>query len=137
MKLKFAFWGVLFIIASRLYSQDINNDTVYFCRQYKFDHEVGVSDLFSISKKGDSITVMLRTKGSIRESHIRIKVEKVLPDTMFLISTKKYDVEPHWDYIFFDGTKFTEEGLYHVSILRDDGTEIAGNFVTIVFNQTK
>ncbi len=124
-------------ICSELFTQQLMNDSLYFCREYKNGQEIGLSDLFSINPKGDSITVMLRTKGNINESHVKIYIEKVTESSLKYISTQKFDVEPTWDYIFFEGIKFYEEGVFKVSLLRNDDSVIASNFVTIVFNKTK
>jgi hypothetical protein len=132
MKITNAFIILLLAVSVNAFCQNILNDTIYFCREYKNGREVGLSDLFAISSKGESITVMLRTKVPVKESSLRIKIEKIMPDTSILISNNKFDVQPDWDYIFFSNIRFPYEGFYRAGILRADGSEIASNTVTIV-----
>jgi hypothetical protein len=126
---RLAFFAGIFLLSSGLYAY--GSDTLYFCREYKNGKEIGLSDAFSIGKGGDSITVMVKTKGAIREKHISISVDKSESGEFVHIGTHKFDVEPDWDYIFFTGINFWVEGFYRVSLLREDGSTITYNYVTM------
>ncbi len=131
MKITSAFIILLLTVSVNIFSQSVKPDTVYFCREYK-GKEIGNSKSFAIGLKEESITVMLRAKDPVKDSSLSVKVEKVMPGSTKLISNEKFDVQPSWDYIFFADIKFDSDGLYRVSVVRPDGTEIADNTVTMV-----
>jgi hypothetical protein len=132
---KAVFIAAIFLIASVVYSQ--GRDTLYFCRQYSKGEEIGLSNTFAIPPGGDSITVMVKTNGPVNEKHVSIAVDKSQSGAFTRIGTHKFDIEPGWDYIFFDGINFWSEGFYTVRLLREDGTEIANNTVTMVLLNEK
>ena len=132
MKVKIILLCTLLIVCSEAFAQGTQNDTLYFCRSYENGTELGLSDLFAMGSGVEMITVMVKTNGPIKELHVAVKVEKVFADSMQVIATQKFDVERNWDYIFFADIKFPSEGLYHVSLLRENGEEIVSNFVTMV-----
>ncbi len=133
MKKKYGlFLFVLFSLAANVSGQNLTGDTIYFCREYKNGTEVGLTNTFGIGPGGDSITVMVRTKGPIKEKRVSIVVEKVESDGFVTSGTHKFDVEPKWNYIFFAGINFPSEGYYKVRLLREDGSEVASNYVTMV-----
>jgi hypothetical protein len=131
---KAVFIAAMFLIASAVYSQ--GRDTLYFCRQYSNGEEIGLSDIFAIPPGGDSITIMVKTKGPVNEKHVSIVVDKSQSGAFTRIGTHKFDIEPGWDYIFFDGINFWSEGLYTVSLLRENGDPIAvGNVTMVLLNE--
>jgi hypothetical protein len=49
-----------------------------------------------------------------------------------IIATEKFDVQPDWDYIYFDQFHtFYSAGDYKVTALKPDGTPVASGEVTI------
>lgn len=127
---KAVFIAAMFLISSAAYSQ--GRDTLYFCREYKGGKEIGLTNTFAIGPGGDSITVMVRTKGPINEKHVSIAVDRAASGEFERLGTHKFDVEPIWDYIFFAGINFTVEGFYTVRLLREDGSEIVSGSVTMI-----
>lgn len=133
MKKKYGlFLIVLFSLSANVSGQNVNNDTLYFCREYKNGQEIGLSNTFGIGPGGDSITVMVRLEGFIKEKHVSIVVDKAESGEYVYANTHKFDVEPAWDYIFFAGINFWSEGSYKVSLIREDGSVMAFSYVTMV-----
>lgn len=119
------------LVSLNLKSQDGN--LLYFCEEYKAGREVGVAKEFTLRQGSAYITVMLRTVKNVDVNKIDIKVEKIMEYGVKEISNERFDVEPGWDYIFFDKIHFPSEGNYKVSALRTDSTEIASNYVKILY----
>ncbi len=133
MKKKYGlFLFILFSLAANVSGQDLTNDMIYFCREYKDGKEVGVTNTFGTGPGGDSITVMARTKGPIKEKKVSVVVDKYESGEYVHAGTHKFDIESGWDYIFFAGINFWSDGYFRVSLLREDGSVIAYNFVNMV-----
>lgn len=132
MKIKYYFIIYFLIVSANLFCQSAKPDTLYFCREYKNGEEIGLSNTFGIGPGGDSITVMIKTNGPIKQSHVSISVDRSESGEYVHIGTHKFDVEQDWDYIFFAGINFWKEGYYKVSLLKEDGSVITYNYVTMV-----
>jgi len=109
--------------------------TLYFCEEYKDGKEVGKSDVFTIGKNGGYFTVMINLKGTgkkIGVGKLDIRITKKTSDGEKIVSTEPFDVQPDWDYIYFDKFHtFYDAGLYKVTALKPDGTPVASGEVTI------
>ena len=132
MKIKYIPVIYLLVISANIFCQAAKPDTIYFCREYKNGDEVGLSNTFGIAPGGDSITVMVKTNGPIKQSHVKVIVERYESGNYILAGTHKFDIDPSWDYIFFAGINFWKEGYYKVNLLKEDGSVIISNYVTMV-----
>ena len=107
---------------------------LYFCEEYTGGKEVGVSDEFIIGKNGGYFTCMINLKGSgktIGVGKLELRITK-LGGSEKIIATEKFDVQPDWDYIFFDKFHtFYSAGDYKVTALKPDGTPVASGEVKI------
>lgn len=107
---------------------------LYFCEEYTDGKEVGVSDEFIIGKNGGYFTCMINMKGSgktIGVGKLELRITK-LGGSEKIIATEKFDVQPDWDYIFFDKFHtFYSAGDYKVTALKPDGTPVASGEVKI------
>jgi len=107
---------------------------LYFCEEYTDGKEVGVSDEFIIGKNGGYFTCMINMKGTgktIGVGKLELRITK-LGGSEKIIATEKFDVQPDWDYIFFDKFHtFYSAGDYKVTALKPDGTPVATGEVKI------
>lgn len=112
-------------------SEDVK---LYFCEEYKDGKEVGKSDEFIIGKNGGYFTCMIDLRGSgkkIGVGKLELRITK-LGNSEKIIATEKFDVQPDWDYIFFDKFHtFYSAGDYKVTALKPDGTPVASGEVKI------
>ena len=137
MRSKLFLLAAIFAMSATALSQSAKPDTLYFCREYKDGKEVGLASEFELKQKDGSITVMLRTAGPVRESHATIRTEKTGENKQPVKTSAVFDIQPEWDYIFFDGIKFSEEGIYKVTLNRENGDEVVSNFVKIKIAKEK
>lgn len=105
---------------------------LYFCEEYKDGDEIGRSDVFLIGSRGGYFTCMIDLRPAGKTIGSR-KVElRILKEGSTNYKTEKFDVEPDWDYIFFDKFHtFYDTGTYKVTALTPDGTPVASGEVTI------
>ena len=126
---------LIFLIPALLIAVNVYSQRLYFCEEYRNSEEIGVSDVFIIGSNGGYFTCML----DLRKSYETINTRKVSLDIYRItsyddiyISTEKFDVQPDWDYIFFDKFyTFYTAGKYRVKAYRSDGSYIAAGSVTI------
>ena len=108
--------------------------TLYFCEEYTGGKEIGKSDEFIIGKRGGYFTCMIDLRGSgkkIGVGKLELRITK-LGSSEKIIATEKFDVQPDWDYIFFDKFHtFYSAGDYKVTALKPDGTPVASGEVKI------
>jgi len=105
---------------------------LYFCEEYRGGDEIGKSDVFIIGPNGGYFTCMIDLRPSGKKIGTK-KVElRILKDGSTNYKTEKFDVDPEWDYIFFDKFHtFYSAGTYKVTALTPDGTPVATGEVTI------
>lgn len=107
---------------------------LYFVEEYTGGKEVGKSDEFIIGKNGGYFTCMIDLKGTgkkIGVGKLELRITK-LGSSEKIIATEKFDVQPDWDYIFFDKFHtFYSAGDYKVTALKPDGTPVASGEVKI------
>jgi len=110
---------------------------LYFCEEYTDGKEVGVSDAFTISSGGGYFTCMidLRPTGKkIGVGKLDLRITKLTGDGEKIIDTKNFDVQPDWDYIFFDKFyTFHSDGRYKITAMKPDGTPVASGEVKISY----
>ena len=124
--------SALILFAGPLFSQKL-----YFCEEYKDGKEIGVSKTFTITPEGGYFTCMV----DLRETGKTVgmgKIDLVIVDRSYggykVVATEKFDVQPDWDYIFFDKFHtFYSPGVYKVTALTPDGEKIASGEVTIKY----
>jgi len=107
---------------------------VYFCEEYTGGKEIGVSDEFIIGRNGGYFTCMIDLRGTgkkIGVGKLELRITK-LGDSEKIIATEKFDVQPDWDYIYFDKFHtFYSPGDYKVTVLKPDGTPVGVGEVKI------
>src|SRR4030095_9647450 len=107
---------------------------VYFCEEYRGGDEIGKSDVFIIGPNGGYFTCMIDLRGTgktIGVGKLELRITK-LGTSEKIIATEKFDVQPDWDYIYFD--KFHtlySAGDYKVTAMKPDGTPVGSGEVTI------
>jgi hypothetical protein len=108
--------------------------SLYFCEEYTGGKEIGRSDEFIIGKNGGYFTCMIDMRGTgktIGVGKLELRITK-LGGSEKIIATEKFDVQPDWDYIFFDKFHtFYSAGDYKVTALKPDGTPVASGEVKI------
>ena len=120
-------------------SEDLGMDgaRLYFCEEYRNGREVGVSDAFTISSGGGYFTCMidLRPTGKkIGVGKLDLRITKLTDAGEKIIDTKDFDVQPDWDYIYFDKFyTFRSDGRYKITALKPDGTPVASGTVKISY----
>lgn len=107
---------------------------LYFVEEYTGGKEIGRSDEFIIGKNGGYFTCMIDMRGTgkkIGVGKLELRITK-LGNSEKIIATEKFDVQPDWDYIFFDKFHtFYSAGDYKVTALKPDGTPVASGEVKI------
>lgn len=107
---------------------------LYFVEEYSGGKEIGRSDEFIIGKNGGYFTCMIDMRGTgkkIGVGKLELRITKLGPSEK-IIATEKFDVQPDWDYIFFDKFHtFYSAGDYKVTALKPDGTPVASGEVKI------
>lgn len=107
---------------------------VYFCEEYRDGKEVGVSDEFIIGKNGGYFTCMIDLRGTgkkIGVGKLELRITK-LGGSEKIMATEKFDVQPDWDYIYFDKFHtFYSAGDYKVTVLKPDGSPVGDGEVKI------
>jgi hypothetical protein len=110
---------------------------LYFCEEYSNGKEIGVSDAFTISSGGGYFTCMidLRPTGKkIGVGKLDLRITKLTSSGEKIIDTKNFDVQPDWDYIYFDKFyTFHSDGKYKITALKPDGTPVASGTVKISY----
>jgi hypothetical protein len=110
---------------------------LYFCEEYRDGHEIGVSDAFTISSGGGYFTCMidLRPTGKkIGVGKLDLRITKLTDAGEKIIDTKNFDVQPDWDYIYFDKFyTFHSDGKYKITAMKPDGTPVASGTVKISY----
>jgi hypothetical protein len=107
---------------------------LYFCEEYRGGEEIGKSDVFLIGSGGGYFTCMIDLRPTGRKIGSK-KVElRILKDGSTNYQTEKFDVDPDWDYIYFDKFHtFYSPGFYKVTALTPDGSNVATGEVTIKY----
>lgn len=107
---------------------------LYFVEEYTGGKEIGRSSEFIIGKNGGYFTCMIDMRGTgkkIGVGKLELRITK-LGNSEKIIATEKFDVQPDWDYIFFDKFHtFYSAGDYKVTALKPDGTPVASGEVKI------
>jgi hypothetical protein len=107
---------------------------VYFVEEYTGGKEIGKSDEFIIGPNGGYFTCMIDMRGTgkkIGVGKLELRITK-LGGSEKIIATEKFDVQPDWDYIFFDKFHtFYSAGDYKVTVLKPDGTPVGVGEVKI------
>ncbi len=107
---------------------------VYFVEEYSGGKEIGKSDEFIIGKNGGYFTCMIDLRGTgkkIGVGKLELRITK-LGSSEKILATEKFDVQPDWDYIFFDKFHtFYSAGDYKVTVLKPDGTPVGAGEVKI------
>lgn len=107
---------------------------VYFCEEYTGGKEIGVSDVFIIGPNGGYFTCMIDMRGTgkkIGVGKLELRITK-LGGSEKILATEKFDVQPDWDYIFFDKFHtFYSAGDYKITVLKPDGSPVGTGEVTI------
>jgi hypothetical protein len=107
---------------------------VYFCEEYRGGDEIGKSDVFIIGPNGGYFTCMIDLRGTgktIGVGKLDLRITK-LGTSEKIVATEKFDVQPDWDYIYFDKFHtFYSAGDYKVTVLKPDGTPVGAGEVTI------
>jgi len=107
---------------------------VYFCEEYRGGDEIGKSDVFIIGPNGGYFTCMIDLRGTgktIGVGKLELRITK-LGTSEKIIATEKFDVQPDWDYIYFDKFHtFYSAGDYKVTAMKPDGTPVGSGEVTI------
>jgi ABC-type Zn2+ transport system substrate-binding protein/surface adhesin len=110
---------------------------LYFVEEYRDGKEIGKSDVFTIGPNGGYMTCMIDLKPSGKKvgvGKLDLRITKITDDGEKIIDTKPFDVQPDWDYIFFDKFyTFKSAGKYKVTALKPDGTPVATGMVTIEY----
>jgi len=126
----FLFLIGLLLLAGSLYSQRL-----YFCEEYRDGKEIGVSDVFIIGSGGGYFTCMIDLRDdrtTIATRKVTLKIYRVYGSDEEYITSEKFDVEPDWDYVFFDKFHtFYSAGKYKVVATNSYGDYIASGKVTI------
>ncbi len=107
---------------------------LYFCEEYTSNGEVGVSEVFNISRKGGYLTVMIDLRpadATIGTGKVDLRITRYEGDKEKIVETLPFDVQPDWDYIHFDKVTFYKSGDYKVTLLKTDGTPVVSGEVTI------
>lgn len=108
---------------------------LYFCEEYTASgREVGVSDVFTIPRKGGYLTVMVDlrpAKATIGTGKVDLRIVRYEGSKEKIVETLPFDVQPDWDYIHFDEVTFYKDGDYKVTLLKNDGTPICSGELTI------
>ena len=110
---------------------------LYFVEEYRDGREIGKSDVFTIEAGGGWLTCMIDLTSAgkkIGVGSLNLRITKLTEDGEVIIDTKKFDVQPEWDYIFFDKFyTFPSDGKYRVTALKPDGTPVAAGEVKIKY----
>jgi len=110
---------------------------LYFCEEYKDSEEIGVSDVFLIGTSGGYFTCMLDIRDidkTVNTESIKLKIFEITAFGEKWISTEKFDVQPEWDYIYFDQFyTFHTPGEYKVTAITAGGKILATGTVKIKF----
>lgn len=138
-KFKIIFIIFLAIFICKSYNSYAQESRLYFCEEYKNGEEIGVSDTFTPGW----LTVMVDFRPAnetIDTKEVEIRILKIkdasgrkIPEKF--IDTVPFDVQPDWDYIFFEDQEnlvFQTPGTYKVILQKTDGTPILEGFVKIV-----
>lgn len=109
--------------------------SLYFCEEYTNGKEVNKSDVFTIGKNGGYFTCMINLRGTgkkIGVGKLDLRITKKTSDGEKIVTTENFDVQPDWDYIYFDKFHtFYDAGRYKVTAMKPDGTPVASGEVTI------
>jgi hypothetical protein len=110
---------------------------LYFCEEYKDGEEIGVSDVFLIGSGGGYFTCMLDLRDinkKVNTESIKLKIFEFTPFGEKWIATEPFNVQPDWDYIYFDQFHtFYTPGEYKVTAVTSDGKILATGKVRIKF----
>ena len=123
--------------SSREMSSD--DDLLYFCEDYVNGKEIGKSDVFTPGY----LTVMVNLKsvkrtlgtGKVELRLTKIKDEDGRTISDEIIETIPFNVEPDWDYTYFQDKEklgFREPGTYKVTLMKTDGSPICSGQVKVI-----
>ena len=130
-KFNFVFIAIVMFVAL---AGTLKAQSLYFCEEYKEGQEVGLSDVFIISKSGGYLTVMFKSDEPIGVKEVDLKVYKVTDGVEKIMETHPFDVEPDWDYIHFDEITFKTAGKYKVTLVTKAGYSIVSGYVKIKYS---
>lgn len=110
---------------------------LYFCEEYRDGREIGKSDAFTISSGGGYFTCMIDLRPADKKigvGKLDLRITKLTSSGEKIIDTKNFDVQPDWDYIYFDKFyTFHSDGKYKITALKPDGTPVASGTVKISY----
>ena len=127
------FFVFLFVFAAGI----AKAQSLYFCEQYT-DHEINVSDVFSIGSGGGYFCCMIDLRGTgqtLGTSSVKLKISKLNSDGDYTsIDSKAWDVKRDWDYVYFNEFyTFYSSGYYKVTAYTSGGSYIASGYVTVKY----
>jgi len=116
-----------------------DDDLLYFCEDYVNGKEIGKSDVFTPGY----LTVMVNLKpvkrtigtGKVELRLTKIKDEDGRSISDEIIETIPFNVEPDWDYTYFQDKEklgFREPGTYKVTLMKTDGSPICSGQVKVI-----
>lgn len=116
-----------------------DDDLLYFCEDYVNGKEIGKSDVFTPGY----LTVMVNLKpvkrtlgtGKVELRLTKIKDEDGRTISDEIIETIPFNVEPDWDYTYFQDKEklgFREPGTYKVTLMKTDGSPICSGQVKVI-----
>jgi len=112
---------------------------LYFCEDYVGGKEIGKSDVFTPGYL--TVMVDLRPANKTMETaKVELRLTKIKDEdgekiSEKIIETIPFEVQPDWDYTYFQDKKklgFREPGTYKVTLLKTDGTPIASGNVKVI-----
>ncbi|MBN1633768.1 MAG: hypothetical protein JW917_06360 [Ignavibacteria bacterium] len=124
--------------SSREMSSD-DEDLLYFCEDYVNGKEIGKSEVFTPGW----LTVMVNlrpVKKNLGTGKVDLRLTKIKDEdgkniSDEIIETIPFNVEPDWDYTYFQDKKklsFREPGTYRATLMKTDGTPICSGQVKVI-----
>lgn len=116
-----------------------DDDLLYFCEDYVNGKEIGKSDVFTPGY----LTVMVNlrpVKKTLGTGKVELRLTKIKDEdgksiSDEIIETIPFNVEPDWDYTYFQDQKklgFKEPGTYKVTLMKTDGSPICSGQVKVI-----
>jgi len=133
--LNFVRRNIILVIAFYLFGSYAYSQKLYFCEEYKDGQEVAVSDVFTIKSNGGYFTCMIDLRGTgkkVGSKKVNLHIVKYENGSEKFVADEKFDVDPDWDYIYFDKFHvFYDAGKYKITAFTPDETQIASGEVSV------
>ncbi len=116
-----------------------DEELLYFCEDYVNGKEIGKSEVFTPGYL--TVMVDLRpVKKTIGTGKVDLRLTKIKDEdgntiSDEIIETLPFNVEPDWDYTYFQDKEklgFREPGTYKVTLMKTDGTPICSGQVKVI-----